>query len=167
MRGFVQYLNNLFIPLLPETHLFGFKRFLWNLARVKIGVNTRICSSTRIIGSGKLTIGKNVWIGPQVLIACGGEIIIEDNVDVAPRVYIGTGSHIPNYTGERVAGEGYNGTIRIGAGSWLCTASVILPAKTENEIRQIGRKCIIGAGAVVVSDIKDCTTAVGIPAKKL
>jgi len=113
-----------------------------------------------------LIIGDNVWIGPQVLISCGGEINIGDNVDIAPRVFIGTGSHVPTKNGIRAAGEGYNGKIEIGAGTWLCTSSIILPGKNSDEVRTIGSNCIIGAGAVVVSNIKDNVSAVGIPAKE-
>ncbi len=166
MNSSLLYLTTQVFRLLPETRCFGFKRKLLKFAGAQIGYGTRICSSARIIGSGKLTIGNNVWIGPQVLISCGGEIIIGDNVDIAPKVYIGTGSHIPTQDKDKAAGEGYNGKIYIGTGTWLCVSSIILPGKNAEEIRSIGSNCIIGAGATVVSNIKDGAIAVGIPAKE-
>lgn len=167
MNSTLLYIVAHLFELLPETRFFELKRVLLKIAGVKIGEKTRICSSVKILGNGRLTIGSDVWIGPQVLISCGGEIIIGDNVDIAPRVYIGTGSHIIDPKGLRAAGEGYNGTIHIGYGSWICTSATILPDSNPSKIRKIGSNSIIGAGAVVVSDISDGVVAVGVPAKEV
>jgi acetyltransferase-like isoleucine patch superfamily enzyme len=49
--------------------------------------------------------------------------------------------------------------VRIGAGSFIGTHSVILPDVT------IGRGCTIGAGSIVTSDIPDWCVALGAPAR--
>lgn len=167
MNTLILHIVTKFIRLLPESRCFKIKRKLLIMAGVQIGENTKICSSVRILGAGNLIIGNNVWIGPDVLISCGSNVMIEDSVDIAPRVYIGTGSHLYTKYSERAAGEGYNGDIIIKSGSWLCAYSVILPGKSLDDIRIIGKKCIVGAGAVVVSNIEDETCAVGVPAKKI
>lgn len=47
----------------------------------------------------------------------------------------------------------------IGDNTWLCTNSVVIGGIS------IGNNCVIGAGAVVVSDIPDDSIAVGVPAR--
>ena len=50
-----------------------------------------------------------------------------------------------------------NGTVEIGDGSWLGHNVCVLGAR-------IGQHCVIGANAVVTSDIPDYCVAVGAPA---
>jgi acetyltransferase-like isoleucine patch superfamily enzyme len=47
--------------------------------------------------------------------------------------------------------------VRVGRGSWVGTHAVILA--------DVGRSCIIGAGAVVTKPIPDFSVAVGVPAR--
>ena len=49
--------------------------------------------------------------------------------------------------------------VRIGAGSWVGTNSVVLPGVT------IGKHVAIGAGSVVTTDLPDNSVAVGSPAR--
>ncbi len=51
------------------------------------------------------------------------------------------------------------GNVKIGEGCWLGENVLVLPGK------KIGKKCIIGAGAVVSHDIPDYSLAVGNPAR--
>jgi acetyltransferase-like isoleucine patch superfamily enzyme len=51
------------------------------------------------------------------------------------------------------------GPIRIGDGSWLGIGVAVLPGVT------IGRNCIIGANAVVKTDVPDHHIAAGNPAR--
>ncbi|MFV0193607.1 acyltransferase [Empedobacter falsenii] len=147
------------VRLLPETSFFTFKRFLYQSIGHEIGNNTRICSSARILGAGKLIVGNNVWIGPEVLIACSSKIIIEDNVDIAPRVYIGTGTHNIGDIKGRMAGTGLNKNIIIGKGTWLCANVSIMPGVV------IGKMNIINAGSVVTKATENNMLLAGIPAK--
>ena len=159
MRPIINYLNSLFIPLLPETRFFKLKRFLLKLAGITVGDNTRVTSSVKVLSQGNLTIGGNTWIGPETLIMSTSNIHIGNNVDIAPRVYIGNGTHELGVDGIRRAGKGVSKDISIGDGTWICTGAVILPGVT------IGKMCVIAAGAVVGKDVEDNTLVGGIPAK--
>jgi sugar O-acyltransferase (sialic acid O-acetyltransferase NeuD family) len=85
-------------------------------------------------------------IGKGCIINTGATIdhdnLIEDYVHISP------GAHIA-------------GTVKVGHGSWLGIGSIV-----SNNINIIGN-CIIGAGAVVVKNITEPGTYVGIPARKL
>jgi virginiamycin A acetyltransferase len=47
--------------------------------------------------------------------------------------------------------------VRIGAGSWIGSAAIVLA--------DIGRNTVIGAGSVVTKAVPDAVIAVGVPAK--
>ena len=147
------------IHFLPETCCFSLKRALWRWAGVKIGNNVRICSSAFILGAGELEIGDDTWIGHQVFIETGSRVTIGANVDIAPRVYIGTGSHKIDATGAHTAGDGTSKPIVIEDGVWLGANVTILPGVT------VGRKALVGAGAVVTHDLPVASVAIGVPAK--
>lgn len=127
-----------------------------------MGNGTRINSSALIQGCGDLEIGDNVWIGPKVHIMAdgGAKVAIGDNVDIAPHVFIGTGSHEIDRGGVRVAGRGYNKSITIGKGSWICAGAMILPGV------EIGDMAIVAAGAVALHDVEPRTIVAGVPARK-
>ncbi|MES5891530.1 NeuD/PglB/VioB family sugar acetyltransferase [Bacillus cereus group sp. RP43] len=68
--------------------------------------------------------------------------IIEDYVHISP------GAHLA-------------GTVKVGSGTWLAIGSVVI-----NNIN-ITNECKIGAGAVVIRDIAEIGTYVGVPAKRI
>ncbi|QWI53137.1 acetyltransferase [Bacillus mycoides] len=68
--------------------------------------------------------------------------IIEDYVHISP------GAHLA-------------GTVKVGSGTWLAIGSVVI-----NNIN-ITNECKIGAGAVVIRDITETGTYVGVPAKRI
>lgn len=161
MNSTILYLISIFIHLLPETKCFGLKRVLYRLAGADIGKGTRIVSSAKIMGSGKLIIGSNTWIGHDALIICSSNIFIGSHCDIAPRVYIGTGTHIIDVNCEHVSGRGISLPISIGNGCWLCANSMILPGTT------IGNKSILAAGAVAKGNIPSRELWGGCIAKKI
>ncbi|WP_010523469.1 acyltransferase [Aquimarina agarivorans] len=159
MNSFKLFLVKLILPIIPETRLFGLKRFLYRFAGADIGKNVRLCSSVSILGNGKLKIGENTWVGHHVKIVCSSKIKIGKNVDIAPNVFIGTGSHHVDITGDRIAGKGKSEEITINNGSWLCAGSIILPNTS------IGEMSIIAPGAVVRDAFESYNLLGGIPAK--
>jgi serine O-acetyltransferase len=92
-------------------------------------------------------IGKNVNLGNGSLgIVIHRHAVLEDNVIVAPNVTIaGTNKK--------------KGAPSIGENSLIATGARIL-----GPIR-IGKNCVIGANAVVISDIPDNSLVVGVPGK--
>lgn len=144
---------------LPETRCFGIKRTLYRWCGAKIGKNVRICSSATICGPGTLEIGDDVWIGFQTMLSTGDFLKIGSAVDIANKVYIGTGTHKIDSVGLHSAGEGYHKPIALEDGVWVGTGVIVLPGVV------IGRKAVIGSGAVVTKDIPERCIAVGVPAK--
>ena len=147
--------------LLPETRCFTLKSTLWRWAGATIGSNVRICSSALILGTGELEIGDDTWIGHQVFIESGSKVSIGASVDIGPRTYIGTGSHKIDTEGQHTAGEGTSEPITIEDGVWLGANTTILPGVT------IGKKTLVGAGAVVTRSLTPYSVAIGIPARSI
>ena len=161
MHSILQHFNNKFLPLLPETRFFGFKRSMWRLAGVYIGRNVRICSSVTISGSGYLSIHDNTWVGPQVMICASNSVSIGSDCDIAPRVYIGDGTHEITPNRERIADIESTKAILIGNGCWICANATILAGA------RIANKCVVGAGAVVTRNFNEEQILIaGIPAEK-
>lgn len=161
MRTIIQYLNNIFIPFLPETRCFGIKKLLWKLAGVHIGENVRICSSACIIGDGALTISDGTWIGPGCFISSSSEVLIGHDCNIAPKVNIITGTHEIDTVGPSIAGTGYAMPIEIGNGVWICAGCTVIAGV------KIGDKSVLAAGSIVTKDVPSGELWGGVPANKI
>lgn len=106
--------------------------------RVSIGEGTIICAGT--ITTVDISIGKHVIINLDCTL--GHDDIIKDYVTIYPSV---------NVSGNVLIGE----RSEIGTGTQIIQGKVIVP------------DTVIGAGAVVVKDVKEKGTYVGCPAKKI
>lgn len=104
----------------------------------KIGVGTIICAHT--ILTVNFTIGDHVIINLDCTV--GHDVVLGDFDTLYPSVNV-------------------SGAVTVGKCTELGTGSQIIQCKN------IGENTIIGAGAVVVSDIPDKCTAVGCPAKPI
>ena len=162
MKSFRLWLYRCCASCLPETRFWGLKSQLLRWAGACIGDNVRICSSVKIYGSGNLIIGNDVWIGheTQISTGIGGDVNICDAVDISDRVIISTGSHEIDFFGCRSAGIGTQKSIVIKEGAWLGMGVIILQGVN------VGRKCVVGAGAVVTRDLDECCVCVGVPARR-
>lgn len=107
-------------------------------SQVDIGIGTAVMAGAIINCSTK--IGKGCIINT-------GSTIDHDNF-IEDFVHISPGSHLA-------------GTVKVGKGTWLGIGSVV-----SNNINIVS-KCKIGAGAVVVKDISESGTYVGVPVTKL
>ncbi|WP_404445989.1 acetyltransferase [Sutcliffiella horikoshii] len=85
-------------------------------------------------------------IGKSCIINTGSTI--DHDSCIKDYVHISPGAHLA-------------GTVKVGQGSWLGIGSVV-----SNNISIISR-CIVGAGSVVVKDILESGTYVGVPARKI
>jgi len=101
------------------------------------------------IGEGSVifagaVIQPDVRIGRHVIVNTSASVdhdcMVEDFVHIAPGVHLAGG-------------------VFIGEGSLMGVGSLVIPYK------RVGKWSIIGAGSVVISDIGDFSTAVGVPAK--
>jgi sugar O-acyltransferase (sialic acid O-acetyltransferase NeuD family) len=105
---------------------------------VQIGEGVIICQ--------RAVIQPNAKIGNHVIIHTNCDVehdnVLEDYVNLAPGVCTG-------------------GNVHIGRGAFLGVGANVIPKK------RIGNYAIVGAGAVVIRDVPDNTTVVGVPAQPL
>lgn len=140
----------------------------WNAATRSFRKHTRISSSTLLMHRQNIDLSDRCWIGPNSIIDGSNGVKIGEGVQIAG--LSGIYSH-SSHIAIRLCGNKYiqleaderSGYIRdsveIGDYSYVGVAAVILPGV------KIGRGCVIGAGAIVNSDIPDFSVAVGNPAK--
>jgi serine acetyltransferase len=139
-----------------------------------------------------LRIGSETMIGPGVCLTAGmgpeQEMLTNPVVTIGNRCVIGRGSHLIGHwsielgddiqTGPYVyitdQNHGYEDPeipvglqatverpVRIGSGSWIGANAVILPGT------DLGRNCVVAAGAVVRGAFPDHTVVAGVPAKAI
>ncbi|MCM1498985.1 MAG: acyltransferase [Clostridium sp.] len=110
-------------------------------SRIRIGDGSFITYSNSFLAGGNITIGKQVLMASNILIT-------SENHGMDPM------SETP-YMDQKLQCKDVN----IGDGVWIGQGVIILPGVT------IGKKSIIGAGAVVAKSIPDYCIAGGVPAK--
>jgi sugar O-acyltransferase (sialic acid O-acetyltransferase NeuD family) len=109
-------------------------------------------------------IGEEVEIGPGTVLMAG--TIINCSTKIGKACIINTGStidhdnHIEDYV-HISPGVHLAGTVKVGQGSWLGIGSVV-----SNNVSITGN-CIVGAGSVVLKDIKESGIYVGAPVRRL
>jgi sugar O-acyltransferase (sialic acid O-acetyltransferase NeuD family) len=101
------------------------------------------------------TIGRNVVIAAGVVVCAncqiGDSVILNTGCIIDHQTMVGEGSHI--CPGVRVAGR-----VKIEPGVFVGIGATIVPNVT------LGCESIIGAGSVVLDDVPQMATAVGVPA---
>lgn len=105
---------------------------------VEIGIGTAVMAGVVINSSTR--IGKGCIINTSA--SLDHDNVIEDYVHISPGVNIA-------------------GTVKVGKGSWIGIGSVV-----SNNVN-ICSGCKVGAGAVVVKDITEPGTYVGVPVRKI
>lgn len=128
------------------------KRTYYRFRLGKIGKNVQICSNVKIFGPENIFLGDNVTINEFVIIqSCeGAKIYIGNNVRISYSAMIITGKLKMDREGE-LTGEHIGKDIEIGDNVWICAGSIILGGV------KIGNGTIIGAGAIISSDIPEKT----------
>ncbi len=107
---------------------------------VSIGDRCVIGRGSHIVGHFSIDIGDDIQTGPNVYITDQNHVYADPDVPI--------GRQWPTEQ-----------AVRIGSGSWLGTAVVVLPGA------DIGRHVVVGAGSVVNGKLPDFCVAVGIPAR--
>jgi acetyltransferase-like isoleucine patch superfamily enzyme len=110
---------------------------------------------------GPVVIGDKTDIGANTLITSASGIYLEPSVLIAGNCYIGGSRYYTERLDVPIMEQGWysRGPVRIGTGSWLGASVTVLDSV------QIGKGCIVGAGAVVTKDLPDYAVAVGVPAQ--
>ncbi|HEX9767496.1 MAG TPA: acyltransferase [Nitriliruptorales bacterium] len=108
----------------------------------------------------RLVIGDRCWLGRGLVVNAHARITIGDDVWTGANVFVSDANHGWSDADQPIGRQfGTIGPVAIGAGSWLGHGVLVLPGAS------IGRRCVIGAGAVVRGDIPDGSIAVGVPAR--
>jgi acetyltransferase-like isoleucine patch superfamily enzyme len=127
-----------------------------------IGPGAAISPTVGFSNAGRIRAGRNLRLGTRCLLWAGpghGRIEIGDDVMFGPDVTVTAASYRYN-DGRPVTKQAMDeATVTIGSDAWLGARVLVLPGVT------IGEGAIVGAGAVVVSDIPPWSVAVGVPAR--
>mgnify|MGYP001226903223 CR=1 FL=1 len=110
------------------------------------------------------TIGKDVHLGSGTVVMAGA--IINSGTTIGKGCIINTGATVDhdNELGDFVhisPGVNLAGTVKVGHYTWFGVGSV-----ASNNL-SITKNCMIGAGAVVVKDINEPGTYLGVPARRI
>lgn len=104
------------------------------------------------------TIGKGCVICASGNISCN--TVIGDFCLLNMSVTMGHDCAVGNFV-SIMSGTCVSGHVTIGDGAYLATNSTILPGM------KVGRHTRVGAGSVVIRNVKDGITVMGVPAKKI
>ena len=137
--------------------------------RIRIGAGVYIGSDSWLQAIGDeatsdgptIDIGSRVSISGHCTISSVESVIVEDDVLIARHVYIADHSHRYTNPALPIKDQGISrvAPVRLRRGAWLGQGVVVCPGVT------IGSQAVIGANAVVTTDIPDFAIAVGAPAR--
>jgi len=99
----------------------------------------------------------NVYVGPRCHL---GLVHLERDVLLAAGVHVpsGAATHGTSDLGRPIRDQqGQRTLVRIGEGTWVGSGAIVMA--------NVGRHCIVGAGAVVTRPLADYVVAAGVPAR--
>jgi acetyltransferase-like isoleucine patch superfamily enzyme len=124
---------------------------------LEIGDRFQIWSAHRqtlVSGPGRIRIGNGVFINAGVVVYSEVAVTIGNDVALANEAYVmDTSSHGIEGRDPKAA------AVVIGDGTWVGARAIVLPGVT------IGRRVVVGAGAVVTRDVPDDVMVAGNPAR--
>ena len=107
----------------------------------------------------ELSIGQGTQIGDFCHITCATRLAIGRNVLVTQGVLITDSTHVYLDPTKPIISQGLSSTpMSIGDGTWLGNHAAIVGSS-------VGRQCVVGANAVVTSDVPDYCVVAGSPAR--
>jgi virginiamycin A acetyltransferase len=144
------------LSLLPGLSGVFLRRAFYGLVFPKCGADSWISFGT-VFSHSTAEIGRSVYVG---VYCCLGDVTLEDDVLIGSHVSVANGG--AQHGIERLdipirEQPGIWPRITIGRDSWIGDRAVILA--------DVGKHCVIGAGAVVTKPIPDYAIALGAPAK--
>ena len=140
---------------------YSINRFVLKQIGVKIGKNLKTFPITTIENPAGINIGDNVWISKNVALYAYNGIKIGNDVTIAKDVSLISGDHEYYSKKVKINKQGMQGNkppIIINDDVWIGEKAIIL--KSVN----IGKGCVVGAGAVVTKDIPSFSVVAGNPA---
>lgn len=137
-----------------------YRKLLYDLTRFKKS-NVRVWAMRKL----GFNIGSDVYIGPYLTMTVGYadkniKVNLGNRVALGPNVTLVLATH-PNNSKLRSYIKYPPRQITIGEDSWIGANVVVMPNVN------IGKCCIVGAGAVVTKDVPDYAIMAGVPAKQI
>jgi len=133
------------------------RTFWWSLLFKKFGKNSKVFGRIIVYNPENVEIGENSTLNEGVLLNARTSIKIGNFVHISSFCILNTGeldySKIMEKRNHRAK------PIEIEDGVWMASGVIINPGV------KIKKNSVIGAGAVVTSDIPENSVAVGIPAR--
>jgi len=142
--------------LLPGLTGVFLRRAFYGLVFPRCGADSCISFGT-VFSHPTAQIGRSVYVG---VYCCLGDVTLEDDVLIASHVSIANGGSQHGIDRLDIPVREQLGTwarVTIGEDSWIGDRAVILA--------DVGKHCVVGAGAVVTTPIPDYGIAVGVPAR--
>jgi acetyltransferase-like isoleucine patch superfamily enzyme len=131
------------------------RRAFLSFAIAGCGRSTVVAFGT-IFSKAGARLDEGVYVGPGCML---GLVHIERDVLIGAGVHVTSGRHTHGVSDAAVPIRDQPGDlslVRIGAGSWIGSAAVVMA--------DVGRNSVIGAGAVVTRPVPDDVVAAGVPA---
>ncbi len=140
----------------------GFRLTMAPRAHVHFGARCSIDRGLTIEASGIIDIGANTIFGHHCTIAARSSVIVGQDCLIAELVSIRDHDHTSAHTGVPTRSQGEDvAPVRIGNNVWLGAKVTVLKGVS------IGDGAIVGANAVVTSDLPPGAVAVGVPARMI
>ncbi|HET6406504.1 MAG TPA: WcaF family extracellular polysaccharide biosynthesis acetyltransferase [Chthoniobacteraceae bacterium] len=121
----------------------------------QIGDRVVIRSGVNATFPWRLKVGNDVWLGEEVCLLSLAPIVIESDVCISQRAFLCAGSHdfrTPTF-------NLVTRPITVRSGTWIAAQAFIAPGV------EIGAKCLISAGSVVLDTIAPGSLVRGNPAQ--
>ncbi len=110
------------------------------------------------LSKASAVLGDHVYVGRFCTL---GWVEIERDVMIADHVAIPSGGQTHRVSGSGAVAPRHHparfSRVRIGEGTWIGSQAVVMA--------DVGRFCVVGAGAVVIDPVPDHAVAVGVPAR--
>jgi acetyltransferase-like isoleucine patch superfamily enzyme/SAM-dependent methyltransferase len=132
--------------------------------RISIGRNAHVCARVEfsVPNNAELIIGDGTFIGRGTLISAHRRVTIGADVLVAENVSIHDNNHKMGDPARPIQQQGFEAEpLEIGDDCWIGARAVLVKGAG------LGRRCILGAGAVLTKRLPDHTRAAGVPAQPL
>lgn len=143
-------------PLLPHR-----RPFVENFGRMVFGRHVYIRCASRRVFLGTLHDAQLI-VGDHVMFNEGCEIGSHQRIEISSFARIGMGARIYDtafHTVTPAESEVRTAPIRIGWNAWIGQGASILPGVA------VGDHAVVGAGAIVTSDVPARTVVAGVPAR--
>jgi putative colanic acid biosynthesis acetyltransferase WcaF len=132
-------------------------RFVLRTFGARVGQSVTLWPSAEIYFPWRLDLDDYCVIGPRVRLYSLGTIVIGKHSVVSQYSHICAGTH--DYTNPRM--PLIRSRVEIGHGCWICTEAFVGPGV------RIGDRTVVGARAVVVSDLPQDMVCAGNPCRPI